>query len=216
MSTTSKKIAVIDYSIGNLFSVIQACKYVELDPYLTSDPADLKNADAVILPGVGAFAKGMDNLRSKGLDSALHDFVKTGKPFLGVCLGMQLLCEQSEEFEVSQGLGILKGSVQNFRRVVPENTPVPQVMWNEIQVGDQPWEGTPLEGANPNSHFYFVHSFYCQFTDKISLSRTRYYGFEYASSVLKDNVFATQFHPEKSGREGIAIYRKWKELFLDK
>lgn len=211
-----KRVAIVDYSIGNVFSVMQACKTIELDPFLTDDPEQVKSADAVILPGVGAFGKGIYNLKAKGLDRAIHSVIDSGKPFFGICLGMQLLLGESEEFEKHEGLGVFKGGVLSFRRVVDDRTPVPQVMWNEVGPDQQSWAKTPLEGTKPGTHFYFVHSYYCSFEEKVGLTKTAYFGHEYSSSVSRDNVFATQFHPEKSGKDGLMIYRKWKELFLDK
>lgn len=212
MSTV--KVAVIDYSIGNLFSVVQACKSVGLVPVLTDDPKVVTDSDAVILPGVGAFTKGMQNLRDKGLDIAVRDHIDRGKPFFGICLGMQLLCSQSEEFEVTPGLGVIKGQVQHFRKFVPDQAPVPQVMWNEVRP-ERTWDSSPMESTPAGTHFYFVHSYFCRFEEKVGLTETDYFGHKYSSSVLRDNVFATQFHPEKSGRDGLLIYKKWKELFLD-
>ena len=208
------KIAIVDYSIGNIFSVVQACKSVGLDPVLTDDLKVVAAADGVILPGVGAFAKGMRNLEDRGLDIAIKEHVAKGKPFFGICLGMQLLCSESEEFEKTKGLGILPGQVTHFRRYVGPQAPVPQVMWNEV-CPERSWDGTPLESTPSGAHFYFVHSYFCRFDQKVGLTRTDYFNHQYSSSVLKDNVFATQFHPEKSGQDGLLIYRKWKELYLD-
>jgi glutamine amidotransferase len=209
-----RKVAIVDYSIGNLYSVVQACKAIEVEPILTSDPQVLKNVDAVILPGVGAFAKGMENLKTTGLDVAIREHIKTGKPFFGVCLGMQLLCSQSEEFQRTEGLGVIKGRVTSFRSVVPEETPVPQVMWNEVTADQVDWRGSPLEETLPGTHFYFVHSFYCTFDQPVGLTSTEYYGHRYSSSVLSENVFATQFHPEKSGRaRGREVSSRYGRLY---
>jgi len=211
-----KNICIVDYSIGNLFSVAQACKKVGLNPSVTSKPEDLKNADAVILPGVGAFAKGMKNLKANGMDEALGDFVQSGKPFMGICLGLQLLLEQSSEFETSKGLGFVKGTVRNLRdsKLVDAKETVPKISWDSNREAKS-WKQTPFKNINNDDDFYFVHSFYCDVDEKESILSTSTHGqLEYCSAVLKENIFAMQFHPEKSAQKGLLIYENWKNLFL--
>jgi glutamine amidotransferase len=207
-----KNVAIIDYSIGNLFSVQQACKEVGLNPFLVSRIENLKSADALILPGVGAFGQGMENLKSSGLDEEIKAFIQTGKPFMGICLGMQLLLEKSEEFGDSKGLGIIPGTV---RKLPKENKslPVPKITWDEINKKNISWENTPLKNINNKEDFYFVHSYYCELSsNEFELSYTTHGELNYCSSILKDNVFATQYHPEKSSKSGLQIYQDWKDL----
>jgi len=213
----TKKIAIIDYQLGNLFSVKQACEYLGHSATITTKPEDILASDYAILPGVGAFGDAMENLDKFGLTSAIHEFVKKGKPMMGVCLGLQLLLDSSDEFGSTKGLNILQGTVKKFPLQVIDghSYKVPQIQWNTIQE-PQPdkWGNTPLQCCKSGDFVYFVHSFYAEPTDnQYILSTTRYGNFEYCSSVLKDNVFATQFHPEKSGLYGVNIYKEWLSLF---
>ncbi len=204
------KIAIIDYSIGNLFSVFQACKAVGLKPYFASEPSELKSADGVILPGVGAFAAGMSSLRSAGLDEEVLSFISSGKPFMGICLGMQLLLESSQEFTASGGLGIFAGKVLPFRSVVAPELPVPKTTWSQIEPSKSGWLNSPLRSIPDGAHMYFVHSYYCEpDNDDWVLATSMYGDFSYSAAIQKNNVFATQFHPEKSGEEGLRIYEAW-------
>ena len=210
-----KNIAIIDYSIGNLFSVFQACKTIDLNPQLVESPADLDAADGIILPGVGAFGKGIENLHAKGLTEKILSNIKSGKPFFGICLGMQLLFENSAEFGESSGLGVVPGSVRPLRGTVSDDLPVPKTTWSEISPQKE-WANTPLQTTNDGTDFYFVHSFYCDPSDSDwQLSTSNYGDLKYCSAVRKDNVFATQFHPEKSGKDGLKIYENWKNLYLN-
>lgn len=178
----------------------------------------ISNSDAAILPGVGAFNNAMDNLARLDLISTIKEFIKIGKPFMGICLGMQLLFSKSEEFGLCEGLNILQGSVIRFSNSVDGMKPakVPHVGWNQIihnsSLSESSWLKTPLNDINEGEYMYFVHSFYCIPESKnIVLSLTNYGGTEYCSSILYRNVFATQFHPERSGPGGLAIYRNWAE-----
>ena len=204
------KLVIVDYQLGNLFSVKQACINLGFPAELTCDPDILHQADAVILPGVGAFAEAMSTLKKDGMDQALVDFVKTGKPFFGVCLGMQLLLTASVEFDEARGLGIEEGVI---RRIPAQGRKVPQIGWNQIHPalgGGQDWSKTPLRDVKHGDYMYFVHSYYCAPAHPgVELCRTNYYGFDYCSALVRDNVFATQFHPEKSGPAGLSIYENW-------
>lgn len=212
----SKKIVIIDYQLGNLFSVKQACEYLGHSATISTKPEDVLAADYAILPGVGAFADAMDNLNQFGLTDAIHEFVKKGKPLMGVCLGLQLLLDTSDEFGTTKGLNLLKGSVKKFPVQVIEghSYKVPQIQWNTIQEpGGDKWQNTPLQCCKSGDFVYFVHSFYAEPEEKkYVLSTTSYGELEYCSSVIKDNVFATQFHPEKSGVYGVNIYKEWLAL----
>lgn len=208
------KVAIIDYQLSNLFSVLNACKFVEIDAGITSDRKEIEKANAAILPGVGAFGDAMSNLKRLGLVEVIKDFIASGKPFLGVCLGMQLLFSKSEEFGLHNGLDIIRGSVKKFHATGEKGkkTLVPQIGWNRIfrQKGKNNWLDSPLRDIRDGEFMYFVHSYYTNPVDKaLVLTKTEYAGIKYCSGILHNNVFAVQFHPEKSGREGIKIYRDW-------
>ncbi len=206
-----KKIVIIDYSLGNLFSVNQALVNCGANVILTDKPEDLLSADAIVLPGVGAFNEAMNNLRKSKLDEAILDCIKQGKPFLGICLGMQLLFNNSEEFGSTDGLGIIEGTIKKFKSSSNKKVLVPQVGWNTISLPKNlDWEKTVLKGINENTYMYFVHSFYAlpKNADNV-LCETTYADIKYCSAVIKENVTATQFHPEKSGAEGLKIYTNW-------
>lgn len=208
----TKKIAIIDYSLGNLFSVQQAFKHCGAETFVTDDLDQILRADAIVLPGVGAFAEAMDKLTQFKLDIAIKDSIKQGKPFLGICLGMQLLFSKSEEFGATVGLGIIDGEIKKFKALnSAEKLHVPQVGWNTIRHSQSSnWNGTILEGLPEHEYMYFVHSYYAvpKFIEN-SLCTTNYGGIEYCSAVIKNNVTATQFHPEKSGERGLEIYKNW-------
>lgn len=212
-----KKIAIIDYGLGNLFSVQQACLNLGMDAEITSDHSKIKNAHGIILPGVGAFAKAMENFNEKGLTDLVKTEVKKGKPFMGVCLGLQLLANSSEEFATTEGLGLIPGKVVKFPHMTKDNKVirVPQIGWNKLQNPGVDWERSPLQGISKEDYFYFVHSFYISPDSKdVVLTQTEYEGVTYASSLLKDNIFAVQYHPEKSGEKGLLIYKNWMEKYV--
>ena len=205
----SKKVAIIDYGMGNLFSVKLACEQVGLDSLITNNKAEILTADALILPGVGAFADAMNDLSKMDLVNTIKEFINSGKPFLGICLGMQLLMTESEEFGKHKGLDIIKGKVLKFDN---KKEKVPQVGWNKI-IKNKDWENSLAENLSDGEYMYFVHSFYCQPEDEeIILSETDYAGETYCSSLKKDNIFACQFHPEKSGEKGLLIYKNLANL----
>lgn len=207
-----KKIVIVDYSLGNMFSVQQAFAFHGIEAIITADKKIIESADAIVLPGVGAFGEAMNNLNSTGLTETIKEFVTKGKPFLGICLGMQLLFESSDEFGSTAGLGIIKGKIKKFQ-FADKKVHVPQMAWNNIiEPVKGRWKNTVLEGIANNEFMYFVHSFYSEpeNTDDV-LCLTNYEGFEYCSAVNKANVTATQFHPEKSADEGLKIYKNWIE-----
>ncbi|MBW3600794.1 MAG: imidazole glycerol phosphate synthase subunit HisH [Planctomycetes bacterium] len=213
--------AIVDYGLGNLYSVLRACERVGLTAEITSSAAELLSARSVILPGVGAFGDAMANLRVRDLVGPLREAAQRGTPVFGICLGLQLLMSESEEFGLHQGLNIIRGRVVHLGR--PHGGPgplkVPQVGWNRIRrpnvkaAGGDPWSGTPLSGTDDGAYQYFVHSFYVTPEDPgVVLARTRYGDVEFCSAVRQGNVFAFQFHPERSGAEGTAIYRNIAEI----
>lgn len=207
-----KKILIIDYNLGNLFSVNQALTNIGLNVSITSNADEIQSADAIVLPGVGAFSDAMNNLRELNLINPIKKFVDSGKPFLGICLGLQLLFSESEEFGQSKGLGLVKGQVIRFNNTNRdgETRKVPQIAWNQIhKINDNSWDNTPLNGVKEGEFMYFVHSFYVDPEEPVGLSQTNYDGKTYVSSIQKDNLFACQFHPEKSATEGLKIYNNW-------
>jgi len=209
-----KKVIIIDYQLSNLFSVKRACDFVGLDSEISSDPTKLLTADGVILPGVGAFGDAMENLKKFNLVSGIKDFVKSAKPFMGVCLGMQLIFSESEEFGKHEGLDLIKGKVKKIpNRFENHLVRVPQIGWNKLyEPKSSDWKNSYLKDIKNGDFMYFVHSYYVIPNDnKTVLATTNYEGFNYTSAVLKNNVFAVQFHPEKSGNKGLTIYKNFAE-----
>jgi glutamine amidotransferase len=209
----SKKTIIVDYELGNLFSVKQACLHVGLDVEISNDPAAVAAADGLILPGVGAFGAAMSNLRKRGLEAPLKAQVASGIPFLGICLGLQLLFTDSVEFGSQGGLDLLPGTVQRIpAEIAGRQTRVPQIGWNQIAPA-RSWAQSPLAHLPSGSYMYFVHSYVCQpARPEDALTMTNYMGLEYCSGVQRDNILAFQFHPEKSGPEGVEVYRSWGEI----
>lgn len=215
----SLQVAIIDYEMGNLFSVKRVCERVGLKPIITADKSVIIDSDAIILPGVGAFGDAMNNLSRLDLIGTIKEFVETGKPFLGICLGMQLLLSESEEFGNHKGLDLIKGSVVKFP--VKDNgndrIKVPQVGWNQIFrptfSKEDYWINSPLKNSRNGEFMYFAHSYYVKpNSPKNILTISNYGGIEYASSIFNRGIFAFQFHPELSGREGIEIYKNFKSI----
>lgn len=213
----SKKIAIIDYKLGNLFSVKHACDYIGLDSVITSDASYILNADALILPGVGAFGEGMNHINDLGLSSVIKEKVSEGIPLFGICLGLQMLFTESEEFGNFKGLDIIKGKILKFPKNYKSNyLRVPQIGWNKIyRQNEKLLNPSSLFGIKDATFMYFIHSFYAKPDNETEvLVKTNYCGFEYCSAVFnKKNVFATQFHPEKSGANGLMIYKQWAKNY---
>ncbi len=197
-------IGIIDYKMNNLRSVQKAFESQGFEAVVSSDPAELRKAEKLILPGVGAFGKSMETIRAAGFDSIILDHVAAGKPLLGICLGMQLLFSESEELGHFKGLNILQGRIIRFSNKLK----VPQIGWNQI---DQKRESCLLQGIKDNAFVYFVHSYYVATSDDVVIATTSY-GLDYASIVQKGNVFGLQFHPEKSQSIGLAILRNFATL----
>ena len=208
-------VVIIDYKMSNLHSVKAACDKVGLSSIITSSPNKIKKAKVAILPGVGAFAEAMYNLETLKLKKSILDFVQSGKPFVGICLGMQLLFDESDEFGMQKGLGLIPGVVTKFKPsyINEVKYPVPQVGWNKISKNVSSWKNTLLEDNNDGDFMYFVHSYFVEpSNNEDAISLTKYADQEYCSSVKKENIFATQFHPEKSGEVGLNIYKKLKKI----
>ena len=202
-------IALLDYGAGNLRSVEKALRFVGGDVELVQSPDGTKDAAAVVLPGVGAFDDCVNAMQRQELLAASREFIKTGRPFLGICVGYQAMFERSEEFDSrAAGMGLFEGSVVRFP--AGQGLKIPQIGWNQIEIV-QP--NCPLfEGVENGSHVYFVHSFYPQpEDDSIAACRTTY-GVEFASAIWRDNVYATQFHPEKSQKVGLTILENFVRL----
>ncbi|MBX3740908.1 MAG: imidazole glycerol phosphate synthase subunit HisH [Akkermansiaceae bacterium] len=215
----SVRAAIVDYGLGNLFSVLHACRHSGIDAFITSSPKEIEAAEAVILPGVGAFADAMECLNRLDLSQPLRDYSQSGKPLFGICLGLQLLFSESEEFGSTKGLGIVPGSVKRLHDMTGADgrrLKIPHVGWNlAVPPGGNAarWQGTPLEDIGTEAMMYFVHSFYVTPEDEqIILSKTTYGDQEFCSSIHKDRTFAFQFHPERSGEQGIQFYRKIREI----
>ena len=202
-------IALLDYGAGNLRSVEKALRFVGGDVRLVQSPEGMKDASAVVLPGVGAFDDCVNAMQRQELLNASREFIKTGRPFLGICVGYQAMFERSEEFDSrAAGLGLFAGSVVRFP--AGQGVKIPQIGWNQIEIV-QP-ECPIFKGVENGSHVYFVHSFYPQpEDDSIAVCRTTY-GVEFASAIWRDNVYATQFHPEKSQKVGLTILRNFVDL----
>ena len=211
MDNNLKKVIIIDYQLGNLFSVKQACDKIGINAELSSKSEDILNADGLILPGVGAFNEAINNLKEFGLDIAIQEKVKSGTPIFGICLGQQLLFTESEEFGTGKGLDLISGIIKRFPETIEERkVKVPHIAWNTIFKLNQEWDNTALNDLNNNDFMYFIHSYYVKpEDDSCILTLTNYDGIEFCSSILIDNIFATQFHPEKSADKGISIYKNW-------
>jgi glutamine amidotransferase len=208
----SKNVVILDYGLGNIFSIFQACEYVGYNVEVTSDPNKVIKADALILPGVGAFGNAMESLSNNDLISPIREFVKTGKPFLGICLGMQLLFTKSEEHGNHKGLNFIEGEIIKFPEYDINNKfRVPQIQWNRVYQSDfLKWRESPFKEVDEGEYMYFVHSYYALPKDKsVVLAYTDYANIKYASSVVKENILGIQFHPEKSSVQGLKIYRDW-------
>jgi len=200
-------IAIIDYQMGNLRSVQKGFEKVGHAATITSDPAELEKADRVVLPGVGAFGDAIAELRRRDLVQPIRDAVDSGKPFLGICLGLQLLFDVGYEGGEFEGLGILRGKVVRFD--LPPTLKVPHMGWNRCTVKRR---APILEGLADGTFFYFVHSYYGVPEDRNDVMLEADYGGSFCAAVWRDNVFATQFHPEKSQADGLRILRNFAEL----
>ena len=199
-------IAIIDYGVGNLFSVEKALAALGADAKITSDAMTIAAADKIVLPGVGAFGDCMENLTATGLIPTINDFVKTGKPMLGICVGLQILFEGSEESIGVAGLGLLKGKV---RRIQAPGLKVPHMGWNSLTIKSPRQPLDLFQGLSEKPYVYFVHSYHAVPQDSSIVTATTEYGSELTAAVAKGNIQATQFHPEKSGDVGLAILKNF-------
>lgn len=200
-------IAIIDYDAGNLRSVEKAFQYIGEEAVISRDRDEILVADKVVLPGVGSFGDAMEKLKSSKLTSTIYDVIEKKTPFLGICLGLQLLFEQSEESPGVAGLGILQGEV--LRLPDTEGLKIPNIAWNSLDLCN---DGRLFQGITNQSYVYFVHSYYLKAKEREIVKATIDYGTLVHASVEKDNVFACQFHPEKSGDVGLQILRNFAAL----
>jgi glutamine amidotransferase len=209
-----KKIAVIDYGMGNLRSVQKGLEKVGANAFITENPEEILAADGVVLPGVGAFKDCMDNLEAANLIEPIKQVVNKRTPFLGICLGLQLLFEESEEFGIHKGLGILPGRIRRFPANMPDGDSerflkVPHMGWNSVSIKK---ECPLLKDVQDGDYFYFVHSYYVDTPDKDIILTETNYGITYTSAVCRDNVYGVQFHPEKSQDIGLTIFKRFGEI----
>ena len=211
-----KSIVVIDYGISNILSVVRAFEYCGATVKITDSPLDVAHADSLVLPGVGAFGDGMKGLRDKHLIEPIREYSLKGKPFLGICLGMQMMMESSDEFSYNSGLGIIPGTVQKIPGAGQDGMQhkIPHIGWNElIATGGAGWSGTILNGLNPATAMYFVHSFVSMPVHATHrLANCDYDGLLLSAVVRKENLYGCQFHPEKSGQMGLRIIKNFIQL----
>lgn len=202
-------VAVVDYGVGNLFSLCSSLAAIGAETVVTDDPAVLSSADRIILPGVGAFGDAADKLRERGLFDVLRQLANEGKPLLGICLGMQLLFEKGFEYGEHEGLGLIRGEVRPIAEVIPADLKIPHIGWNALHFTD---EKSPIfRYLNEGDFVYFVHSFYGKNEDG-SVIATAEYGAHLTAAVGRGNVFGCQFHPEKSGNVGLKILKAFCEV----
>lgn len=198
------KITLVDYDSGNLRSVTQALGFAQIKPIVSGKPADILSADAVILPGVGSGNSAMQALRRKQLIEPIREFITSGRPFMGICLGLQLLMDFTSEGE-TECLGVVSGTADHL----PSGVKVPHMGWNQVKITQ---EHKLTRGINQNSYFYFAHSYYVIPTNENLVLGTTSYGVDFCSILAKDNIVATQFHPEKSGPIGLKLYSNFVEM----
>ncbi len=202
-------IAIIDYGVGNIFSLCSSFGAIGAEAVLTGDKEVICRADKLILPGVGAFGDAADKLKSCGLWDVVLSEAKGGKPLLGICLGMQLLFDESHEYGIHKGLGLIPGRVMPIAPEVPKGVKIPHIGWNALHFTGEP---SPLfAGLNEGNHVYFVHSYYATDCAENTIATTEYYA-ELTAAVAKGNVYGTQFHPEKSGEVGLKILKNFAQL----
>ena len=198
-------VGIIDYGVGNLFSLRSSFAAIGVEAFVSGDPAELSKADRLILPGVGAFGDAARKLRESGLDAFVKEQAASGKPLMGICLGMQLLFEKGYEYGEHEGLGLLKGQVVAMSGKLPGELKIPHMGWNALKLTK------PARLLTEESYVYFVHSFYAENCED-SIAAVTDYGIPITAAVEKDNIFGCQFHPEKSGNVGLEILKKFCEV----
>ncbi|MDR0861898.1 MAG: imidazole glycerol phosphate synthase subunit HisH [Oscillospiraceae bacterium] len=204
-------IAIIDYGVGNLFSLRSSLKYIGQNAVVTRDAAEIRRADRVILPGVGAFEDAAAKLRETGMFAVVKDEAASGKPLLGICLGMQMLLDRSFEYGEHAGLALVPGDVTTIAPVIGDGYKIPHIGWNGLRFPAGREKSPLFKYTDEGAHVYFVHSFYASSCDESVIATTEYGG-ELTAAVARDNVYGTQFHPEKSGDVGLDILRAFCEI----
>lgn len=216
-------IAIVDYGVGNLFSLASSLKFIGVESVVTSDPETIRNSDQIILPGVGAFGDAANKLRETGLDEIVREQALSGKPLMGICLGMQLLFEKGYEYGEHEGLGLLKGNVVPMEGYISQDLDIPHMGWNSLDIcvgnSEKVAKGAPegfakekslLRNINDGDCVYFVHSYFATDCDD-SVIATAEYGEKLTAAVQKENIMGCQFHPEKSGKVGLAILEAFSQ-----
>lgn len=201
-------ISIIDYGVGNLFSLRSSLRAIGIDADYTGNPAEIRKADKLILPGVGAFRDAREALRSTGLDRVVQEEAGKGKPLMGICLGMQMLFDRSYEYGEYEGLGLIPGEIVPMEGRIPKDLPIPHIGWNELML-KQPSQ--LMKNTANGDYVYFVHSYYAETPAEYVIATTDY-GVEMTAAVQKDNVYGCQFHPEKSSEVGLSILKAFCEL----
>lgn len=211
----TKGCVLVDYEIGNVFSVMQALKHIGVDAELTGELDRIRNAERVILPGVGAFGRAADQLRALGLDEAISDFIASERPFMGICVGMQLLMERGLEFGKHKGLGYFKGTVDKIDLQNNKSEPlqVPVIGWNKVfEPIESRWEGTPFASVDADNAYYFVHSFSVRPENEKDICATAHVGNgKVVAAIKRDNILGVQFHPERSSDGGLNFLKGFLE-----
>lgn len=202
------KVGIIDYGAGNIGSVVQAFEVSGIKLTKIKKPEEMSSCDKVVLPGVGAFGDAIANLRTSFMEDAILDFIQSGKYFLGICVGMQLLFDRGLEFGEHRGLGIFRGDVIKFNKNLAKNLKIPHIGWNQCLVEKE----TPLlKGVDKRFYLYFVHSYHCQAQEEYILASCEY-GYKFPAIINKDNIFGIQPHPEKSDKNGLKILENFLKL----
>ena len=204
-------IAIADYGVGNIFSLVSSFGFIGVDAYLTKDAEDLKKADKIILPGVGAFEDAAKKLRASGMWDAILEETAKGKPLLGICLGMQMLFERSFEYGEHKGLGLIEGSIAPIEGAIPADLKIPHIGWNSLSFPKDREKSKIFKYIDEGDFVYFVHSFYGKNCDDYVSARSEY-GSLLTASVEDGNIYGTQFHPEKSGKTGLNILKAFSEI----
>ncbi len=204
-------IAIIDYGVGNIFSLASSFQYIGAEAILSSDPAEIKAADRIVLPGVGAFGDAARKLKESGMEAVVLEEAAAGKPLLGICLGMQLLFEKSFEYGEHKGLGLIPGKVVTMEGVIPADYKVPHIGWNQLRFPKDKEKSPIFKYLSEGDFVYFVHTFYGTDCGRSTIASAEY-GALLTAAVARDNVYGVQFHPEKSGETGMKILKAFCEL----
>lgn len=214
ISYLMSEVIIVDFNLGNLHSVKKACEVCNIKAKISSQRSDIEKAEALILPGVGAFGEAMSNLSKLNLVDSIKDFVDSGRPLFGICIGLQLLFTESSEFGFTEGLDLINGKVEKItfeNQELYKNFRIPFIGWNKVEFKNK---SSLFDDIKSGNYFYFVHSYCAKSISETCLIATSKYGdLEVTSAIERNNIFATQFHPEKSGKIGLQIYKNWKNKY---